>query len=173
MHGFQLWVNLPARDKMIKPRYQGFEAASLPVTTSEDGLVTARVIAGEALGQDAVIETRSPMHYVDYTVKPGGRVAHALPDDYNVFAYVFQGDGRFGPAERIGHEGDLVRFGEGDVVRFDVPRDAAGPLRLLLIGGRPLREPVARYGPFVMNTEAELRQAFADYQSGQMGSIEF
>ena len=121
----------------------------------------------------AVIETRTPIHYVHFTIAPGGRLVQPIPRDYNVFAYVFEGSWRFGSDARPAGEGALVRFGEGDDVVIEVPSDATQSLELLLIGGRPLREPVARYGPFVMNTEAELRQAFADYQSGRMGSIDF
>ena len=173
MHGFQLWVNLPAKDKMIKPRYQGFTRDQIPRAVSADGKVTARIVAGDALGKSAVIETRTPIHYVHYTIEPGGRIEQSLPADYNAFAFVFGGAGKFGADGRDAKDGDLVRFGAGDAVVIEVPADATESLELLLIGGRPLNEPVARYGPFVMNTEAELRQAFADYQSGRLGSIDF
>jgi redox-sensitive bicupin YhaK (pirin superfamily) len=174
MHGFQIWVNLPARDKMMAPRYQDIRASQIPVATSEDGLVTARVIAGEAQGVSAVIDTRTPILYVHYTIRPGGHARHRVPPGYSVFAYVFEGAGRAGPDARPVQSGDLARFAdEGDVVDLAVPADAGEPMQLLLLGGVPLKEPVARYGPFVMNTSQEITQAFEDYRDGRMGQIDF
>jgi redox-sensitive bicupin YhaK (pirin superfamily) len=174
LHGFQVWVNLPRKDKLITPRYQDVPADQIPQATTEDGLVTARVVAGEALGVSAVVQTRTPILYAHFTVKPGGQVVQPIPEGYNVFAYVFDGAGQFGPSNRGAQSGDLVRFAaQGDSVTFSVPEAAPQPMELLLLGGVPLREPVARYGPFVMNTRDELMQAFDDYQSGRMGSIDF
>src|SRR5919106_3997254 len=103
MHGFQLWVNLPRRDKMIKPRYQEIPASNIPKATSSDGLVTVSVIAGEAMGEKAVIETRTPIVYLHYRLKPGGIAAQRVPSDYNVFAYLVEGAGLFGAeSERAG-----------------------------------------------------------------------
>src|SRR5216110_1020732 len=99
MHGFQLWVNLPQRDKMVKPRYQEIPNSRIPKATSADGLVSVSVIAGEALGQKAVIETRTPIIYLHYRIKPGGVVTQQVPGTYNGFAYVVEGGGLFG-AER-------------------------------------------------------------------------
>ena len=170
MHGFQLWVNLPARDKMTKPRYQEIPASGIPVGKSEDGKVTARVIAGEALGKGAVIETRTPIFYLDYEVAPGASLEQPAPPEYNVFAYVVEGEGTFGPKRRPARRHEMVRFAaDGDTVRIEAAPGAT--LRVLLIVGVPLNEPVARYGPFVMNTRAELVQAFEDYQAGRLGEI--
>jgi redox-sensitive bicupin YhaK (pirin superfamily) len=174
MHGFQLWVNLPARDKLTRPRYQEIPAEGIPHAESEDGLVAVRVIAGEALGARAVIETRTPIFYLHYTIKPGGSVNQSVPEGFNVFAYVIDGEGRFGSDSRAARDGQMVIFDpDGEEARVENPSDAAEDLNVLLIGGQPLGEPVARYGPFVMNTEAEIYQAFDDFRSGRMGSINF
>ena len=173
MHGFQLWVNLPKRDKMTKPRYQEIPGTQIPKATSPDGLVNVAVIAGEAMGEKAVIETRTPIIYLHYQIKPGGVATQVVPRGYNAFAYVIDGEGLFGTeAERAG-DGHMVLFAaDGDEVRIENPSDAKSTVEVLLIAGVPLNEPVARYGPFVMNTEAEIRQAFQDYQLGRMGTIE-
>jgi len=173
MHGFQLWVNLPQRDKMMKPRYQEIPNARIPKATSTDGLVRVTVIAGEAMGQKAVIETRTPIIYLHYKIKPGGAITQPVPGGYNAFAYVVEGAGLFGAEGERAVAGQMVLFAQdGDEVRIENPSDAKTTLEVLLIAGIPLNEPVARYGPFVMNTEAEIRQAFADYQQGRMGGIE-
>jgi len=172
MHGFQLWVNLPQRDKMIKPRYQDISSSQIPKATSADGLVWVSVIAGEAMGQKAVIETRTPIIYLHYQVKPGGIAVQRIPKDYNAFAYIVEGAGLFGTEGERGGEGQMVLFApDGDEVRIENPSDAKATLEVLLIAGVPLNEPIARYGPFVMNTQAEIRQAFEDYSQGRMGTI--
>jgi hypothetical protein len=172
MHGFQLWVNLPSRDKMTRPRYQEIPAAEIPRAESEDGLVSVRVIAGEALGAGAVIETRTPIVYLHFTLKPGGRVTQSVPEGFNVFAYVVDGEGRFGADSRRAGDGQMVVFdGGGGEVEMSNDAGALEDLDVLLLGGLPLGEPVARYGPFVMNTEAEIYQAFEDFRSGRMGEI--
>jgi redox-sensitive bicupin YhaK (pirin superfamily) len=170
MHGFQLWVNLPKRDKMMTPRYQEFPGSQIPKVTSEDELVTVKVIAGEAMGQKAVIETRTPIMYLHYSIKPGGVVTQTVPSDFNTFAYVVDGRGLFGTEREAGEDGQMVLFAhDGDEVRIENPSDATTTLEILLIGGVPLNEPVARYGPFVMNTREEILQAIEDYQNGQGG----
>ncbi len=169
VHGFQIWVNLPARDKLIAPRYQDVPAAGIPEGRSADGLARVRVIAGEALGARAVIDTHTPIVFQDWTLQPGARVEHPLRADHDGFVYVFSGAAEVDGA-RVG-DGQLARLGEGDLVRLACPADATAPARLLLLAGVPLREPVARYGPFVMNTQAEIEQAVRDYQSGRMGTI--
>lgn len=170
MHGFQLWVNLPRRDKLMKPRYQEIPSAQIPTAQSEDGRASVRVIAGEALGAKAVIETRTPIMYLHFTLQPGAHVAQPVPAEYNAFAYVLGGEGVFG-AERA-TRGQMVIFEQdGDSVSLAVPENAESPLEVLLIAGVPLNEPIARYGPFVMNTEDEIHQAFADFRSGRMGAI--
>ena len=173
MHGFQLWVNLPQREKMTKPRYQEIPRSRIPQATSVDGFVTVRVIAGEAMGQQAVIETNTPIIYLHYTIQPGGLVEQRVPADYNAFAYLVDGAGYFGAERERAVDGQMVMFAQdGNVVRIENPEDADVPLEVLLIAGVPLNEPVARYGPFVMNTEREIRQAFEDYVRGRMGAIE-
>lgn len=173
MHGFQLWVNLPQREKMTKPRYQEIPRARIPQVTSEDGLVTVRVIAGESMGQQAVIETHTPIIYLHYTIEPGGVVTQTVPAEYNAFAYLVDGAGVFGGARERADDGQLVMFAQdGEQIRIENPADAQTRLEVLLIAGVPLNEPVARYGPFVMNTEREIRQAFEDYVRGRMGAIE-
>jgi redox-sensitive bicupin YhaK (pirin superfamily) len=174
LHGFQLWVNLPRQQKMMKPRYQEIPSAGIPVAQTEDGLVTVRVIAGESLGARAVIETVTPIIYLHFTIKPGGRVSQPVPREYNAFAYVVDGAGAFGADGERGGDGQMVLFApDGDEVTIENPSDAASALGVLLVAGVPLDEPVARYGPFVMNTEAEIYQAIEDYRSGRMGEISF
>jgi hypothetical protein len=165
-------VNLPQRDKMIKPRYQEIPGSQIPKATSADGLVTVSVIAGEAMGQKAVIETRTPIIYLHYRIKPGGVVTQQVPGAYNTFAYIVDGEGLFGAESERVLDGQMVLFGQdGDEVRIENPADAQATLELLLVAGVPLNEPIARYGPFVMNTEGEIRQAIEDYRLGRMGAI--
>ena len=172
MHGFQLWVNLPKRDKMTTPRYQEIPGSQIPKATSADGLVTVSVIAGEAMGEKAVIETRTPIIYLHYRLEPGGVATQQVPHDYNAFAYVVDGAGLFGAEVERGADGQMVMFApDGDKVRIENPSDAKATLEVLLIAGVPLNEPIARYGLFVMNTEAEIHQAFDDYRRGRMGAI--
>jgi hypothetical protein len=173
MHGFQLWVNLPQREKMTTPRYQEIPKAQIPQAASEDGLVTVRVIAGEAMGQQAVIETHTPIVYLHYSIEPGGVVTQVVPAEYNAFAYLVDGAGLFGQQRERANDGQMVMFAQdGELIRIENPADAQTRLEVLLIAGVPLNEPVARYGPFVMNTEREIRQAFEDYVRGRMGAIE-
>jgi hypothetical protein len=172
MHGFQLWVNLPARDKMTRPRYQEIPATGIPVGKGDDGKVTVRVIAGEALGASAVIETRTPIFYLDCQLAPGAELTQPAPPDYNAFAYVYEGQGLFGRERRAARRHEMVLFAaDGDAVRLVADADSPDSLKALVIGGIPLNEPVARYGPFVMNTRAELVQAVEDYQAGRLGEI--
>ena len=166
MHGFQLWVNLPRRDKMMTPRYQDVRADDIPTATSADGLVTVTVLAGESLGTRAKIDTRTPIMYLHVRLAPGARFTQDVPKSYNAFAYVVSGDVTFG--EDFARENDVAIFErDGDTVVMASSRGA----ELLLIGGEPLNEPVARYGPFVMNTVSEIRQAMVDYQTGRFGEI--
>ena len=172
MHGFQLWVNLPKRDKMMKPRYQEIPNARIPKATSADGLVRVSVIAGDAMGKKAVIETRTPIIYLHYRIEPGGTAIQQVPSGYNAFAYIVDGEGLFGAEAQRALDGQMVLFAQdGDEVRIENPADAKAALEVLLIAGVPLNEPVSRYGPFVMNTQAEIRQAIEDYQLGRMGAI--
>jgi len=166
MHGFQLWVNLPRRDKMMKPRYQELRAAEIPTATSADGKITVTVIAGESLGTKATIDTRTPITYLHVRLAAGARFTQPIPKTYNAFAFVIRGEATFG--DRAARENDAVLFeSDGDEVSISSESGA----ELLLIGGVPLHEPVARYGPFVMNTPGEIRQAMIDYQTGRFGEI--
>jgi len=162
LHGFQLWVNLPRRDKMMAPRYQELSADAIPAATSPDGKVEVRVIAGEALGAKATIDTRTPIAYFHVKLAPGAELVQPMPPEFNAFAYVIRG-------EALGATEDhMILFRrDGDDVLL---RSETGA-ELLLIGGVPINEPVVRYGPFVMNTEREIMQAIADYQGGRMGEI--
>ncbi|HYX42742.1 MAG TPA: pirin family protein, partial [Pyrinomonadaceae bacterium] len=143
LHGFQLWVNLPQRNKMMQPRYQEIPAARIPVARTEDGLVTVRVIAGEALGARAVVETVTPIIYLHFTLRPGGRVSQPVPQGYNAFAYIVDGAGTFGAdGERAG-DGQMVLFSpDGAEVLIENPADAESELDVLLIAGVALNEPV-------------------------------
>ncbi|HUL92523.1 MAG TPA: pirin family protein [Burkholderiales bacterium] len=168
VHGFQIWVNLPAKLKMTRPRYQEVSGGKIPQAASADGRARVRVVAGEALGVKAVIDTYIPIVYQDWTLDAGADVTVALPREQQALAYVFQGSALVGNEGGEIRDGQLAMFAAGDAVRL---RGAAGGGRLLLLAGVPIKEPVARYGPFVMNTQAEIVQAVRDYQSGRMGEI--
>ena len=168
VHGFQIWVNLPARDKMMRPRYQEVPSNRIPTAATADGKARVRVIAGEALGVRAVIDTRIPIVYQDWQLDDGADVVVPLPREQQAMVYVFGGAAKVGEQGRDVVDGQLAILGDGDTVRLRA--NSAGG-RLLLLAGVPLREPVARYGPFVMNSEREIRQAIADFQSGKMGEI--
>ena len=157
LEGFQLWVNLPRAAKLTPPRYQELKAAQIPRAASASGDVEVRVIAGESLGVRGAIETETPILYLHATLAPGAKFAQKVPAGFNAFAYLIRED-------RV-----LVFAHDGDEVLLSNP--AERPLDLLLIAGQPLKEPVARYGPFVMNTREELAQAFEDFRSGKMGRI--
>ncbi len=164
-HGFQIWVNLPKAKKLTEPRYQGLDADQIPTATSADGLATVAVIAGEALGVRAAIDTHTPITYQHWTLRAGATVDQPIPDGHNAFAYVFSGSAWLGdPAQEL-VSGQVAFFGPGDAVRLTGPK--SGEAQLLLLSGKPLREPVARYGPFVMNYRHELVQAYEDYQAGR------
>ena len=170
VHGFQVWVNLPARLKLTTPRYQEIAAAAIPTAEAPDGRARVRVIAGEALGARAVIDTHTPIVYQDWSIADGGDVSVAVPRDHQALAYVFEGSVLIGErgGGRVVADGQMALLGAGAEVRL---RGAPGGGRLLLLAGVPLDEPIARYGPFVMNNDAELVAAFQDYQSGRMGEI--
>jgi redox-sensitive bicupin YhaK (pirin superfamily) len=154
---------------MTAPRYQELPAAGIPGASSPDGKARVKVLAGEAFGARAAIDTRTPISYLHFSLDPGAEVVQPLPRTHNAFAYVFAGEALFGLEDRVGKEGDMVMFGkDGDAVRM---ASAGQPTEVLLLAGQPLDEPVARYGPFVMNTREELVQAFEDYQGGRFGQI--
>ena len=172
VHGFQLWVNLPREAKMMAPRYQELPAAGIPAAASPDGRARVRVIAGEALGVRAAIDTRTPILYQDWDLQPGASVEQPVPEDYAGFVYVFGGSVEAGSEGRTLADGQMGILGPGTGVRLAVPGGNQDGARLLLVAGQPLREPVARYGPFVMNTRAEILQAMTDFQAGRLGAIE-
>lgn len=171
MHGFQIWVNLPARDKMMAPRYQEIPSARIPTATSKDGRVRVKVIAGNALGVGAVIETRTPIQYLHYTLQPGGETTQVIPEQHNAMVYIVRGAARVGADNREIHEGQLAVLGPGNAVRLANDIGAAESVDLLVLSGVPIREPVARYGPFVMNSQDQIRKAIRDYQEGRLGRI--
>ena len=170
LHGFQLWVNLPKKDKRAAPRYQDTPSSRIPVVTTEDGKARVKVIAGEALGARAIIETHTPILYLHVTLEPGGAFEQPIPEDFDAFAYVFDGEAVVGPYAERAPSGAMAIFDrDGDAARLENRADMRA--EILLLGGRPLREPVARYGPFVMNTPEEIREAFEDFRAGRMGRI--
>jgi quercetin 2,3-dioxygenase len=171
VHGFQIWVNLPARLKMTQPRYQEVPAARIPVATSDDGRARVRVIAGEALGCSAIIDTHTPIVFHDWTIDAGADVTTALASTHQAFVYVFSGAVLVGNEGREVEDGQLAILGAGDSVRLRGPSSAEQSARLLVLAGVPLGEPVARHGPFVMNTHQEIVDAMRDYQTGRMGEI--
>jgi hypothetical protein len=173
-HGFQLWVNLPSRLKMTAPRYQDIRAGQVALLTSKDGGALLRVIAGELDGHDGPGSTHTPITLVHATVSPGAQVRLPWRADFNALGYVLAGSGTVGADRRPIRAGQLAVFGFGESITFGADDRQEGPspaLDILLLGGEPIREPVAAYGPFVMNTREELAQAFEDYQKGRLGSI--
>jgi redox-sensitive bicupin YhaK (pirin superfamily) len=165
MWGFQLWVNLPRTDKMTAPRYQDIQASDVPDVALGPG-ARARVLVGTVGGvAGPVTDVATEPLYFDLHLDPGATHTAVLPPEHNVFAYVYQGDAQVGAAATSIARGELALTTYGATLPV-----TAGPqgARLIVVGGRPLNEPVARYGPFVMNTPDEIRQAFADYQAGRL-----
>ncbi|MEU4049523.1 pirin family protein [Streptomyces olivaceus] len=173
-HGLQLWVNLPAKDKMMAPRYQDIRSGSVQLLASPDGGALLRVIAGELGGHDGPGITHTPITMVHATLAPGAEVTLPWREDFNGLAYVMAGRGSVGTERRPVRLGQTAVFGAGGslTVRADEKQDAHTPdLEVVLLGGRPIREPMAHYGPFVMNTRDELQQAFEDFQKGRLGTV--
>lgn len=163
MHGFQIWVNLPAKDKMMPPRYQDIPSSDIPETTSDDGLVWAKVVAGKAFDVEAVIDTVIPITMIHLKMKAGASYTHACVHDHNVMLYAFGGS--LAVEGRSLHDGGLGLLSEGEAVTMVAEEDGA---ELLILGGPELGEPIARYGPFVMNTRQEIYQAIEDYNNGTL-----
>jgi hypothetical protein len=165
LQGFQLWVNLPRRSKMTEPRYQEYEPGAIPEATLADG-VRVRIIAGRFAGQQGPIDAAAtePL-YLDITLPAGSEVPVPIPGGHAAFAYVFEGAAMVGADGTAVPKGTLAVLGDGDGV---VLRADGSTARLLVVAGHPLGEPVARYGPFVMNTDAEIHQAIRDFQAGQL-----
>jgi quercetin 2,3-dioxygenase len=160
VHGFQVWVNLPAKQKMVEPRYQEFTADKIPEVHHDDG-VTVRVIAGKVEKVRGAVKTRTPVTYLHVTLPPGTSFDADVPESHNAMVYGISGSG----------EDELVLYAhDGDAVHVTNP-NATEPRELLLLAGEPLREPIARYGPFVMTTKAQLVEAVDDFQAGRFGAI--
>src|SRR5438876_5708869 len=173
-HGVQLWVNLPSAQKLITPRYQDIGADKVVLLSSDDGGALVRLIAGELAGHAGPGATWTPIAYAHASVSPGARLLVPWRPDFNAMVYVLAGAGTVGPEGRPLREGQLAVFGPGDAITLQADRgqDSRTPsLEVLLLGGRPIGEPVVFYGPFVMNTEKEIYQAIEDYRAGRMGTI--
>jgi redox-sensitive bicupin YhaK (pirin superfamily) len=173
-HGLQLWVNLPARDKMTAPRYQDIGGGHVKLLTTPDGGTLLRLIAGELDGHQGPGVTHTPITMVHATVSPGAEATLPWRPEHNALAYVLAGRGYAGAERRPVELGQAVVFGPGDTltVGADARQDGHTPdLEVVLLGGTPLREPMAHYGPFVMNSHAELAKAFDDFQAGRLGRI--
>ena len=173
-HGFQLWVNLPRSKKWADPRYQDLRADEVALVASEDGGALLRIIAGDVAGFRGPGSTYTPMAQIHATLSPGAQLRLPWRADFNGLLYVLNGDGLVGAERRPIGMGQLAVYGPGDVLTVEaqpVQESRSPNMDVLILGGRPIREPVAWYGPFVMNTKQEVMQAFSDYQAGKLGSI--
>ena len=172
--GLQLWVNLPAARKWTQPRYQDLRAADAALLTTADGGALVRVIAGDVAGRRGPGSTSTPMAMLHATVAPGARLRLPWRPDFNALVYVLSGAGAVGAAGRPVSTGQLAVFGAGDTITVHgaVQQESRHPaLDVVVLGGPPIREPIAWGGPFVMNTREEVRQAFEDFQAGRLGTI--
>ncbi|MGH3930526.1 MAG: pirin family protein, partial [Pseudonocardiaceae bacterium] len=173
-HGLQLWVNLPRADKWLEPKYQDLRAGESVLLTTPDGGALIRIIAGELAGHHGPGSTHTPMGMMHATLSLGATVRLPWRPDFNALVYVLSGAGTVGAEGSPVHTGQLAVFGPGDIITVAgaVKQESrlAG-LDVVLLGGRPIREPIAWGGPFVMNTRAEVLQAFEDYQAGKLGII--
>ncbi|HEX3815897.1 MAG TPA: pirin family protein [Mycobacteriales bacterium] len=174
-HGVQLWVNLPRSAKFTAPRYQDIGAGDATLLSSGDGGALVRIIAGDLAGHSGPGSTFTPITYLHATVAPGARLRMPWPQDFNALVYVLSGHGVVGVGDRPLEEGQLAVFGAGDALTMQAaasqPQAATNGWEILVLGGLPIREPIARYGPFVMNTRDEVVQAFEDFQAGRMGTV--
>ena len=173
-HGFQLWVNLPAKDKWLEPKYQDIRGGDVSLLTTADGGALLRLIAGGIDGHEGPGSTFTPITMIHATISPGARLQLPWRADFNSLAYVLNGHASFGTDRRPAQSGQLVVFGDGEAITItadEVQESRSPDVDVLLLGGRPIREPVAWYGPFVMNTRDELVEAFEDYQQGKMGTV--
>jgi len=173
-HGFQLWVNLPARDKFLAPRYQDLRGGDVKLLTSSDGGALVRLIAGEIDGRRGPGATHTPITMIHATVHAGARLRLPWRPSFNALAYVLNGLGTFGAERRPARIGQLVLYGAGDAITLtaDERQESRSPnLDVLILGGEPIREPVVWYGPFVMNSREELVQAFEDFRAGRLETI--
>ena len=173
-HGLQLWVNLPRAQKWADPRYQDLSRDRVGLLASDDGGTLVRLIAGDVAGHQGPGSTYTPMTMVHASISPGARLVLPWRREFNALAYVLSGHGSVGTERRPVATGQLSVFGPGDVVTVEAAagQESRSPqLEMLLLGGRPIREPVAWMGPFVMNTRTEVQQAFEDFQAGRLGSV--
>ncbi|WP_099025414.1 pirin family protein [Mycolicibacterium palauense] len=173
-HGIQLWVNLPRSDKFSAPRYQSIEGPSVGLLSSADGGALVRVIAGDVAGQAGPGRTHTPITVAHATIQPGARLDLPWNRDFNALVYVLSGRGGAGPLNHPLHQGQLAVLGPGDrvTVAADTRQESRHPaLEVLLLGGRPIREPVFQYGPFVMNSKSEIITAIEDFNAGRFGSV--
>ncbi|MFZ5845909.1 MAG: pirin family protein [Actinomycetota bacterium] len=173
-HGVQLWVNLPRAQKMAAPRYQDLRAGQVGLATSADAGALVRVIAGEVAGQKGPGSTHTPMTMVHATLAPTASLDMPWDPEFNALVYVLNGEGTVGTEHRPVRAGNLAVLGRGDFVTLAANRtqESRSPsLDVLVLGGRPIREPLAWAGPFVMNTKAEVMQAFEDFQAGRLGTM--
>ncbi|GLW68489.1 hypothetical protein Kpho02_07880 [Kitasatospora phosalacinea] len=173
-HGLQLWVNLPASDKMITPKYQDIRGGSVKLLASADGGGLVRVIAGELDGHQGPGTTHTPITMIHVSVNPGAQVTLPWRPDFNALAYGLAGSGSAGEERRPFRMGQAVVFGDGDslTIRADEKQDSrSANFEVVLLGGLPIREPLAWYGPFVMNSHRELQQAMEDFQAGRLGTV--
>ncbi len=168
-HGLQLWVNLPAASKMTPPRYQNLEPELVTLVTTHDAGSLIRVIAGDVDGHQGPGGTHTPITISHATVTAGHRMTLPWNPAYNALGYVLAGAGTAGVEDVPVGVGNLAVFDTGDTITFTAADNQ--DLDLYLLGGQPIREPVAKYGPFVMNTRAELQQAFEDFQAGRLGTV--
>jgi redox-sensitive bicupin YhaK (pirin superfamily) len=173
-HGIQLWVNLPSAEKWVPPRYQDIKADRVQLLASPDGGALVRLIAGEVAGHAGPGMTHTPISLAHATLHPGAQLVLPWPSEFNALVYVLAGRGTAGSDRRPLQTGNLAVFGGGDFLKLEAAQQQesrAPSFDVLILGGRPIGEPVAWYGPFVMNTRAELTQAFEDFQAGRMGTI--
>jgi redox-sensitive bicupin YhaK (pirin superfamily) len=173
-HGFQLWVNLPRKDKFLAPRYQDLRGGDVVLLTTPDGGTLIRLIAGELAGHRGPGVTHTPMAMLHATINPGARMELPWRTDFNALAYVLNGTGTFGLDGTPAAMGNLAVFGAGDTITITAAerQESRSPaMDVLVLGGLPIREPIAWAGPFVMNTRAELAQAYEDFQAGRLGQI--
>ena len=168
-HGIQLWVNLPSRSKMISPAYQNLEPSDVVLLSTPDGGALVRLIAGEIDGHAGPGSTHTPIAMTHITLQPGARIDLPWNPSFNALAYGLEGAGTAGTEAASFGQGRLAVFGPGDSIVLQAAPDST--LEVLVLGGEPIREPVAAQGPFVMNTRAELLQAFEDFQSGKLGTV--
>jgi redox-sensitive bicupin YhaK (pirin superfamily) len=168
-HGVQLWINLPARLKFIAPQYQDLQSQDIVELTTHDATSSIRILAGTLAGHAGPGISHTPLTITHITMPPGTRAEIPWPREFNAVAYALAGSGTVGPHAAPFSTGHTALLGSGDAITMTAAPKST--LEVFLIGGVPLREPVTHYGPFVMNSEAEIRNAFADYHAGRLGTV--